>query len=62
MNSEDWTTRQSTVVRRVDDAIQRINHYPADNYKENVLRYPLDSDFPMNSVIQPLNKRPQRLT
>ena len=28
------------VVQRVDNAIQRISHYPKDNCQENVLRYP----------------------
>ena len=32
-------------VQREDNAVQRINHCPADNCQENVLRYPLDSDL-----------------
>ena len=33
------------VVQRVDNAIHRINHYPADKCWENKLDYPLDSDL-----------------
>ena len=33
------------VVQRVDSAIHRINHYPADKCWENKLDYPLDSDL-----------------
>ena len=33
------------VVQKLDRAIQRINHYPADKYYENQLRYPLDSNL-----------------
>ena len=33
------------VVQTSDSAIHRINHYPADKYYENQLRYPLDSDL-----------------
>ena len=33
------------VVQSVDNAIQRINHYPVDKRYQNLLRYPLDSDF-----------------
>ena len=33
------------VVQKLDRAIQRINHYPADKYSENQLRYPLDSNL-----------------
>ena len=31
------------VVQTLDNAIHRINHYPADKYWENRLHYPLDS-------------------
>ena len=41
------------VVQRLDNAIQRINHYPADSTVCFVNTYPLDS------VIQPLNNRGQ---
>ena len=37
----DWTT----VVRKVDNAIHRINHYPADSVVCFVNTYPLDSDL-----------------
>ena len=37
----DWTT----VVRKVDNAILRINHYPADSVVCFVNTYPLDSDL-----------------
>ena len=30
------------VVQTLDTAIHRINHYPADKYLGNQLRYPLD--------------------
>ena len=33
------------VVQRVDNAIHRINRYPADKCWQNKLRYPLDSDL-----------------
>ena len=39
------------VVQRLDNAIQRINHYPVDSVVCFVNTYPLDS------VIQPLNNR-----
>ena len=32
------------VVQTLDNAIHRINHYPADKYYGNQLCYPLDSD------------------
>ena len=31
------------VVQKLDSAIHWINHYPADKYLENQLRYPMDS-------------------
>ena len=34
---------QAPVVQTLDSAIHRINHYPADKYYGNQLRYPLDS-------------------
>ena len=33
------------VVQRLDNAIHRINHYPADNVVCFVNTYPLDSDL-----------------
>ena len=33
------------VVQTLDSTIHRINHYPADKYYGNQLRYPLDSDL-----------------
>ena len=33
------------VVQTLDSAIHRKNHYPADKYYGNQLRYPLDSDL-----------------
>ena len=44
---------QARVVQRMDNAIHRINHYPADSVVCFVNTYPLDS------VIQPLNNRGQ---
>ena len=35
----------AAVVQTLDSAIHRINHYPADKYYGNQLRYPLDSDL-----------------
>ena len=39
------------IVQTLNSAIHRINHYPADKYYENQLRYPLDS------AIRGLNNR-----
>ena len=36
---------QAPVVQTLDSTIHRINHYPADKYYANQLRYPLDSDL-----------------
>ena len=36
---------QAPVVQTLDSAIHRINHYPADKYYGNQLRYPLDRDL-----------------
>jgi len=36
---------QAQVVRKVDNAIHRINHYPADSVVCFVNTYPLDSDL-----------------
>ena len=33
---------QAPVVQTLDSAIHRINHYPADKYQRNQLRYPVD--------------------
>ena len=33
------------VVQTLDSAIHQINHYPADKYYGNQLRYPLDRDL-----------------
>ena len=33
------------VVQKLDSAIYRINHYPADTYYGKQLRYPVDSDL-----------------
>ena len=32
-------------VQKLDSAIHRINHYPADKCYGNQLRYPVDSDL-----------------
>ena len=34
-----------SVVQKVDSAIDRINHYSADNTKDFTNTYPLDSDL-----------------
>ena len=36
---------QGPVAQRLDNAIHRINRYPADKCKQNKPRYPLDSDL-----------------
>ena len=37
---------QARVVQKLDSAIQRINHYPADKYyMRNQLRYSVDRDL-----------------
>ena len=36
---------QAPVVQRVDNAIHRINRYPADKCWQNKLHYPPDSDL-----------------
>ena len=38
-------THQAPVVQTLDNAIHRINHYPADKYYRNQLRYLLDRDL-----------------
>ena len=43
MNSK--TNDLAGVVRKVGNAIQRINHYPADSVVCFVKTYPLDSDL-----------------
>lgn len=45
---------QAPVVRKVGDAVHRINRYPVDSVVCFVNIYPLDS------VIQPLNNRGQK--
>ena len=40
-----YAINQAPVVQTLDSAIHRINHYPADKYYGNQLRYPLDSDL-----------------
>ena len=42
---KDQVEAQAPVVQTLDSAIRRINHYPADKYYGNQLRYPLDSDL-----------------
>ena len=37
---------QAPVVQMLDSAIHRINHYPADKYYRNQLRYLLDRALP----------------
>ena len=38
-------SNQGPVVRKVDNAIHRINHYPVDSVVCFVNTYPLDSDL-----------------
>ena len=41
----DFLIQLVPVVRKVDDAIHRINHYPVDSVVCFVNTYPLDSDL-----------------
>ena len=45
------------VVQTSDSAIHRINLYPADSVIDFCNTYPLDSVYPVDSVIQRLNNR-----
>ena len=45
MRRFDPDTVQAPVVQRLDSAIHRINHYPADSVVCFVSTYPLDSDL-----------------
>ena len=40
-----YVNYQAPVVQRVDNAIQRINHYPVDSVVCFANTYPLDSDL-----------------
>ena len=40
-----WLFVEAPVVKRVDSAIQRINHYPVDSAIGFLNTYPLDSDL-----------------
>ena len=40
-----FTMVQGPVVQRMDDVIQKIDHYPVDNCEQNVMHYPLDSNL-----------------
>ena len=42
---EKQNNKQAPVVQRLDNAIHRINHYPADRVVCFVNTYPLDSDL-----------------
>ena len=44
-NKDKGVTIQAPVVQRLDNAIHRINHYPADSVVCFVNSYPLDSDL-----------------
>ena len=47
---------QAPVVQTLDSAIHRINHYPADKYYGNQLRYPRwIVIYPVDSATQRLN-------
>ena len=41
----DFCRLRVAVVRKVDNAIHRINHYPVDSVVCFVYTYPLDSDL-----------------
>ena len=40
-----WNGHLARVVQTLDSTIHRINHYPADKYWRNQLRYSVDSDL-----------------
>ena len=44
-------------VRKVDNAIHRLNNYPADSVVCLVNTYALDSNIPADIISQPLNNR-----
>lgn len=44
-NSCSRVRLQAPVAQRVDNATQRINHYPVDNCWQNKLHYPPHSDI-----------------
>ena len=41
----DVNQNQAPVVQKLDSAIHQINRYPKDEYYENQLHYPVDSDL-----------------
>jgi len=51
--------RQARVVQRLDNAIHRINHYPADSVVCLLTFIHWIVIYPVDSVIQPLNNRGQ---
>ena len=48
---------QAPVVQRLDNAIHRINHYPADSVVCLLTLIRWIAIYPVDSVIQPLNNR-----
>ena len=44
------------VVQTLDSAIHRINHYPADKYWRNQLRYSVDSDLSVGQGYPPFEQ------
>ena len=46
---------QGPVVQSVDNAIQQINHYPADSCCQKLLGYLLNRDYSLDSIIHSLN-------
>ena len=44
--NEQLLKYQASVVQKLDSAIHRINHYPADKYQGNQLSYPVDRFLP----------------
>ena len=45
---------QASVVQRLDDAIHRVNHYPADSVVCFVNTYPLDSNLSVGGALSSL--------
>ena len=52
---EKQTRFLASVPQKVDNAIHRINHYPADEHWQNQLGYPVDFDLNVDSAIHPSN-------
>ena len=54
-----FSADQAPVVKKVDSAIQPMNHYPVDSAIGFPNTYPLDSDLSVDSAIHFFNNRGQ---